>query len=236
MVLGQSFFLWTRLSVWGGVLVLIWELSSYHHISKKILWKYYYATISISSPTNSGVKISVSLKGSRIGNNICTPFLGLAPTELFVSKKSKIWKFSIQVNFETWTLKYKKSIFFTTFGLFRTWYEQMCPWQVFAWLPEHLQYKILSNNEFKRRNDFKFQPLHWFLLVLHYYKKKNQPKTPNSKIFCQFRVLWLPEFFSTINFHQLGPLGRVGLVVAMSVCLCVCVFVCLSPSHAIFLK
>ena len=30
-------------------------------------------------------------------------------------------------------------------------------------------------------------------------------------------------------FHQLGPLGR---VVAMSVCLCVC----LSPSHAIFLR
>ena len=29
-------------------------------------------------------------------------------------------------------------------------------------------------------------------------------------------------------FHQLGPLGRVGLVVDMCVCLCVCVFVCLS--------
>ena len=31
-------------------------------------------------------------------------------------------------------------------------------------------------------------------------------------------------------FHQLGPLGRVGLGVAKSVC----VFVCLSPSHGIF--
>ena len=30
-------------------------------------------------------------------------------------------------------------------------------------------------------------------------QKKHQPKTPNSLIFCQFRVLWLPEFFSTIN-------------------------------------
>ena len=28
-------------------------------------------------------------------------FGGLAPTDLFVSKKPKIWKFSIQVNFET---------------------------------------------------------------------------------------------------------------------------------------
>ena len=37
-----------------------------------------------------------------------------------------------------------------------------------------------------------------------------------------------PDF--TFNFHQLGPLGRVGLVVDMSVCL----FVSLSPSHAIF--
>ena len=31
-------------------------------------------------------------------------------------------------------------------------------------------------------------------------------------------------------FHQLGPPGRVGLVVAMSVCCC------LSPSHVIFLR
>ena len=52
----------------------IWELSSYHHISKKIVWKYYYATILILSPTNSGVEISVSLEGFRICNNICTPF------------------------------------------------------------------------------------------------------------------------------------------------------------------
>ena len=32
------------------------------------------------------------------------------------------------------------------------------------------------------------------------------------------------------DFHRIGPLGRFGLVVAMSVRL----FVCLSPSHAIF--
>ena len=50
-------------------------------------------------------------------------------------------------------------------------------------------YKILSNNEFKRRNDFRFQPVHWFLLVLHYHKK-NQLKTPELiDFFCQFRVL-----------------------------------------------
>ena len=57
-------------------LILVYPnlLCSYHHISKEIVWKYYYATISISSPTNSGVKISVSLKGFRICNNICWPF------------------------------------------------------------------------------------------------------------------------------------------------------------------
>ena len=51
----------------------LWELSRYHHISNKVLWKYYYATISIWSPSDSVVKISVSLKGFRISNNICTP-------------------------------------------------------------------------------------------------------------------------------------------------------------------
>jgi hypothetical protein len=35
------------------------------------------------------------------------------------------------------------------------------------------------------------------------------------------------------EFHQLGPLGRVGLVVDMSVCVFVCVFVCVSPFHVI---
>ena len=40
-----------------------------------------------------------------------------------------------------------------------------------------------------------------------------------------------------VNFHQLGPLGRVGLVVTESVCVCVCVSVCLFvPSHAIFFE
>ena len=39
-------------------------------------------------------------------------FGGLAPTDLFVSKKPKILKFYIWVKFETWTLKYQKSVFF----------------------------------------------------------------------------------------------------------------------------
>ena len=38
-----------------------------------------------------------------------------------------------------------------------------------------------------------------------------------------------------MHFHPLGPLGRVGLVVAMSVCLLL-LFVCSSHSHAIFLR
>ena len=35
-----------------------------------------------------------------------------------------------------------------------------------------------------------------------------------------------------VHFHWIGPLGRFGLVVAMSVCMSVC----MSPSHAIFFK
>ena len=71
----------------------IWELSSYHHISKKIVWIYYYASISISSSTNSGVKIFVSLKGFRIWNNICTLFgVWLLPTCLS-QKSPKFWIF-----------------------------------------------------------------------------------------------------------------------------------------------
>ena len=81
--------------------ILVREVSSYHHISKKIVWKYYYTTISIWSPTNSGVKISVTLKGSESAIIFAHLFGGLAPTDLFVSKKHKIWKFSIRVNFET---------------------------------------------------------------------------------------------------------------------------------------
>ena len=43
--------------------------------------------------------------------------------------------------------------------------------------------------------------------------------------------------FMFSNFHQLGPLGRVGLVVAMCVCFFLCFFVCLmSPFHVIFLR
>ena len=39
-------------------------------------------------------------------------------------------------------------------------------------------------------------------------------------------------FSLSANFHQLGPLGRIGQRVDMSVCLCVF----LTPSHAIFLR
>ena len=41
----------------------------------------------------------------------------------------------------------------------------------------------------------------------------------------------------SIDFHQLSPLGRVGLVVAMCVCFFVSLFVSLmSPIHVIFLR
>ena len=56
---------------------------------------------------------------------------------------------------------------------------------------------------------------------------RGNPFLPNS-------FTWIYILFE-IGFHQLGPLGRVGLAVDISVCLCVCVCVCLmSPSHAIF--
>ena len=72
--------------------------------------------------------------------------------------------------------------------------------QVFAWLPEHLHYKILSNNAFKRKNDFQFQHVHWFRLVLHYYKK-NQPKTPELiDFFVNLEFCDSQNFVSTINF------------------------------------
>ena len=45
--------------------------------------------------------------------------------------------------------------------------------------------------------------------------------------------VWSACTTQNITFHQLGPLGRVGLVVAKSVSV---LSVCLSPSHAIFLR
>ena len=46
----------------------------------------------------------------------------------------------------------------------------------------------------------------------------------------------IPKIVSK-HFHQLGPLGRVGLVVAMCVCFYLCFFVCLmSPFDVIFLR
>ena len=44
-------------------------------------------------------------------------------------------------------------------------------------------------------------------------------------------IIWV-LFKTPPRFHQLGPLGQVGLVVDMSVCL----FVCVSPSDAIFYR
>ena len=52
------------------------------------------------------------------------------------------------------------------------------------------------------------------------------PKTIPEAPVLSSRVRWFGYF------HRIGPLGRFGLVVAMSVCLSVCV----SPPHAIFLK
>ena len=47
----------------------------------------------------------------------------------------------------------------------------------------------------------------------------------------------LAMMFFCKNFHQLGPEGRVGLVVAMGVCFFVSLFVSLmSPFHVIFLR
>ena len=51
--------------------------------------KNYSATISICSPTNPGVKISVSLKGFRICNNICTPYQGFGSYGPVCLKKSR---------------------------------------------------------------------------------------------------------------------------------------------------
>ena len=41
-----------------------------------------------------------------------------------------------------------------------------------------------------------------------------------------------------MDFHPIGPLGRFGLVAAMSVCVFVFfyLFICLSPTHGIFFK
>ena len=54
---------------------------------------------------------------------------------------------------------------------------------------------------------------------------------------CQWEGVILEIQFGVIivfsHFPQLGPLGRVGLVVTKSVCV---LFVCLSPSNAIFLR
>ena len=103
------------------------ELSSYHHISKKIVWKYYTPPFQFDHLPTQVSKSPYRLKVSESAIVFAHLFRGLAPTDLFVSKKPKIWKFSIWVSFETWTLKGQKSISFETFGLFGTCYEKMCP-------------------------------------------------------------------------------------------------------------
>ena len=89
------------------------EVSSYHHSGKKIVWKYYEATISIGSPTNSGVKISISLKVFRICHNICTLFGGFDSYRPVCLKKNpkfgsflfeSIWKH------ELWNIKSQFSL------------------------------------------------------------------------------------------------------------------------------
>ena len=56
-------------------------------------------------------------------------------------------------------------------------------------------------------------------------------------IYVFFVCSWLSNFEGVTYFHQLGPLVRVGLVVAMCACLSVCLSVCrMSPFHVIFLR
>ena len=88
MVKGGSFSI-PSIFVSSYFIIALRELSSYHHISKKILWKYYHVTISIWSPTNSGVKISVSLKGFWICNNIGTPCWGFGSLRPVCLKKAQ---------------------------------------------------------------------------------------------------------------------------------------------------
>ena len=88
-------------------------LSGYHHISKKIVWTYYYATISIWSPTNSGVKIDVSLKGFGIWNNNCTPFLAFGSYRPVCIKKAQNFEsflFESILKLKLWNIKSQFSL------------------------------------------------------------------------------------------------------------------------------
>ena len=65
------------------------KLPSSQHISKINVWKNYFTTISLWSPTNSGAKISVLLKGFRICKNISTTFLGFGSYRPVCLKKAQ---------------------------------------------------------------------------------------------------------------------------------------------------
>ena len=65
------------------------------------------------------------------------------------------------------------------------------------------------------------------------FSKVNQKYLATKKIYWSFESL---ENFTTLDagilylhFHQLGPLGRVGVIVAMSVCSLLLLFVCHFP-------
>ena len=52
---------------------------------------------------------------------------------------------------------------------------------------------------------------------------------------CQ--LIYTSRFFLCVHFHQPGPLGQVGLVVAMSRCMYVCMYVCcMSPPREIYFE
>ena len=58
----------------------------------------------------------------------------------------------------------------------------------------------------------------------------NSDRSTDTKLIPFFSGV-LKTYLVGVIFHQLGPLGRVGLVVAKSVCLCVCLSVCPNPLH-----
>ena len=72
-----------------------------------------------------------------------------------------------------------------------------------------------------------------YIYIFFFIKKVVLPN--QNRIVVAF--LWLAQKFRIGLFHQLSPLGRVGLVVAMSVCLSVCQYVCgYVPSRAVFFE
>ena len=60
-----------------------------------------------------------------------------------------------------------------------------------------------------------------FVMMLDCFTELNIRNTQKRKHLCHTRTR-IMNFFHLVTFHQLGPLGRVGLVVTESVCLCVC--------------